>query len=264
MPNSSLSTYSHRLLATLLIRHIDYESQLAAFREQLERHREQEGYLYSQIDDLEKRSQELSNPAASFHSYDRDELCHRSVYQDAAHSMAAVGMLAPFFESIFQQMFHGLQILIKDEVTSVPDHPRFNGATTDRCWDCHYFLSDGKLKRGGIVRGIEDLSSAVGLTPHFTASLMNVLEALFSYRNKMFHLGFEWPIKERTSFNNRIRNENWDNWFSVATSDGKPWIFYMTQTFVLKCVHEIDELLSAIGRFAEDLPSPGGRNELPT
>lgn len=264
MPSSSLSTYRHRDLATLLIHHVDYESQLVAFKEQLGRHREQEDHLYSQIKDLETESKESSKLIASFPSYDRDELCHRSVYQDAAHSMAAVGMLAPFFESVFQQVFHGLRIFIQDEVTPMPAHPRFMGAITDHCWDCRYFLLDGKLKRGGIVRGIDDLSSAVGLTPYFTPSLMNVLEALFSYRNKMFHLGFEWPINERANFNNRILNENWDNWFSMATSDGKPWIFYMTQTFISKCIQEIDELLSAVGRFAEDLPCPIDRNELPT
>ena len=32
---------------------------------------------------------------------------HQSVFQDAAHSMAAVGMLAPFVESLFKQAFPG-------------------------------------------------------------------------------------------------------------------------------------------------------------
>lgn len=263
MPSSSLLTNHHRVLATLLIHHIDYESQLAAFREQLHQHREHEDKLYSKIDALEKKSQESHNPSAYFPSYDRDELCHHSVYQDAAHSMAAVGMLAPFFESILKQVFLGLRILIQEGATPTPAHPRFMDAITDRCWDCQFFLSDGKLKRGGIVLGIKDLSSAVGLSPYFTSSLTNVLEALFAYRNRMFHFGFEWPLKERTSFNKRILEENWDNWFAVATTDGKPWIFYMTKTFISKCLEEIDELLIAVGKFAEDLPNPPTQNGLP-
>jgi hypothetical protein len=33
---------------------------------------------------------------------------HRSAYQEAAHSMSAIGMLAPFVETVFYQYFRGI------------------------------------------------------------------------------------------------------------------------------------------------------------
>jgi hypothetical protein len=48
-----------------------------------------------------------------------------------------------------------------------------------------------------------------------------VLEALFEYRNRVLHSGFEWPPENRAKFENRIKA--WPaGWFECATSGDKP------------------------------------------
>jgi hypothetical protein len=76
-----------------------------------------------------------------------------------------------------------------------------------------------------------------------------MLEALFEYRNAMFHCGFEWPPIERQKFD--IRRTKWpSDWFSVSSSGHQPWIFYLTDTFVDRCFTVIDAVLGGIGAFA--------------
>ncbi len=77
---------------------------------------------------------------------------------------------------------------------------------------------------------------------------------VFGYRNKMFHHGFEWPADERSKFAKLILSENWpDSWFKAATSDGNPWIYYMTETYISDCVSVTEQIIEAIGRFARQL-----------
>jgi hypothetical protein len=78
-----------------------------------------------------------------------------------------------------------------------------------------------------------------------------VLQALFEYRNKMFHCGFEWPPVERKRFAEKRDRDKWpSDWFSMATSGEEPWIFYLTEAFSEHCLDIIYSVLSGIGAFA--------------
>ena len=49
------------------------------------------------------------------------------------------------------------------------------------------------------------------------------LAVLFAYRNKMLHLGFEWPSRELERFEEQLESSRWPtDWFSKATSDDRP------------------------------------------
>jgi hypothetical protein len=90
-----------------------------------------------------------------------------------------------------------------------------------------------------------------GLTAHLPADLKPTLQALFEYRNNMFHFGFEWPTNERERF--QKRTADWpSDWFSMAAIDHKPWIFYLTDAFIDHCLTIIDSVLGGIGVFARD------------
>ena len=52
------------------------------------------------------------------------ELAEMSCYQDAAHSMAAVGMIAPFMESFFRAYFRSIE---KDFSTGKPRQEHIKG-----------------------------------------------------------------------------------------------------------------------------------------
>ena len=132
--------------------------------------------------------------------------------------MAAVGMLTPFVESLFVSIFSRLSkrgVEIGD-----PSSPPMY-ASLDNFWDPHYVKTNGKIRKGSPVDGIMRLSNSTRLQAYLPHDLETVLTALFSYRNKMFHLGFEWPERERKKFSKRIAEHGWTDWFSNSSHDHK-------------------------------------------
>jgi hypothetical protein len=112
-------------------------------------------------------------------------------------------------------------------------------------WNCRYVSDSGKRK--DIARGIAELCTAVGLTPSLSLEPQKVLEALFAYRNRMLHCGLESPEYERTKFACLIQENGRDDWFALATSSDKPWVFCLTERFIKACLDEIERMLSGIG-----------------
>ena len=63
------------------------------------------------------------------------------------------------------------------------------------------------------------------------------LSALFAYRNKMFHGGFEWSSEELKSFERKLSENRWPpDWFSWAIFGDEPWMCYMTSDFISHCL----------------------------
>lgn len=115
-------------------------------------------------------------------------------------------------------------------------------------WDCQYASSNPKNKH--VVAGIVELAEVTGLAANLPIDLKSTLTALFAYRNKLFHLGFEWPGRDREAFAKRISNEGWPaDWFSQATSGGEPWRFYVTDTFIDHCLATVEQILDGLGAF---------------
>ena len=107
--------------------------------------------------------------------------------------MAAVGMIAPFVESLFREAFREF----------------------DREW-----------QRGDMVRNLLNSISEMGLGKYMPEDLEFTLTALFEYRNRMLHSGFEWPREVRESFDRRLENSGWPvEWFSRATIDDESRMF---------------------------------------
>ncbi len=164
--------------------------------------------------------------------------------------MAAVGMLAPLFESILCQSFSGIRRSFETNSIPFSSHLRWK-LITKKQWDCHFVFTQSGGKEKNLVKGVLQLADATGLTVHLPNDFGPTLQALFEYRNKMFHFGFEWPTVERERF--QKRTADWpSDWFRMATSDHKPWIFYLTDTFIHHCLTIIDNVLSGVGVFARD------------
>ena len=196
----------------------DYDSQMDAISALLYRLAEADVNLAINIENTRKIASHSSGDANESAVEQWVDLMHASIYQDAAHSMAAVGMLAPVIESVFKNAF--LKI----------------GA---------------ELPRGDLVKGIEATAKRVGLAPYLPYELTLTLEALFEYRNKMFHYGFEWPPNESRKFDNRL--SDWPTgWFEKATVDDKPWMFYMTPEFIQHCLIIIRICIDEIDHFLSD------------
>ena len=207
--------------------------------------------LAAEIKELDEDVRAYARWNAKYRMYLEDrwlDALHQSGFQGAAHSMAAVGMLAPFIESLFVSIFSGLRKYVQIKNNGSNDDPRI-AAPQDEFWDPHFAFDPGGYRRA-IVDGIEQLSRTIGLSKYLPSGYVKMLSALFAYRNKMFHLGFEWPMKERCKFNKRVQSGEWpDEWFGKATRGDKPWIFYMSDEFITHCLKTIDEVLEAIGAY---------------
>ena len=194
----------------------DYEAQLVAIHSVLDRNREAEAQAAARIRDLEAAIQKHGHP---HHWVDH---MHNYTFLDAAHSMAAVGLIAPLIESLFDRTF------------------RYFGH--EDVWE--------KIRRHDVAKGILKLAEDIGLKKHLPDDLDRTLLALFAYRNKMFHCGLEWPEKERKDFANRICSNGWTNCFSCAESGGDPWCFYLSKEFVDHCLKTVDSIIDGMGAYA--------------
>lgn len=237
-----------RDLALVLLGDADFEAQLIAIRAALHRNAATE----------RQTGEEIKQFAEGVKNYSGDEeyqvnlenhwvdLMHGSVFQDAAHSMSAVGMLAPFLESLLVALFAGIREHQQGDDPAAQD-PRSTAVEKD-FWDPHYVF--GPARRTDLVEGARQLAASTGLTAHLPSGWDTVIEALMSYRNKMFHHGFEWPQSERDKFEKRIANDGWrPEWFLKSTSAGKPWIFYMSSIFIDQCIVTIEDILAGAGAY---------------
>ncbi len=125
-------------------------------------------------------------------------------------------MLAPFIEAIFTAIF--------------PCLPK-----------------EKKKKNQGIAKAIICLSKSKKLIHFFPEDFEKTIEALFLYRNKMFHNGLIWPENERKQF--RIKKGGWpQSWFEETTDTEQPWIFYMSTEFIEHCLWTIEQVLDGYGK----------------
>ncbi len=252
---SSLEMTDHEM-ASVILPNLDYEAQLIAISGLLARNHEADERLEARMKSFEeyaRKSAGLSNERA----VDLwGEYFYTSVYQSAAHSMAALGMIAPFFESMFFQAFHGIRRRYFEPNVIMHGARRLGINDPEQFWDCHCYYDRRKRKcKDNLVFGILQLSEAVELQPFLPNNLQSTLAALFSYRNQMFHNGFEWQQTRCDNFSARIVKSGWQEWFSASTRGDKPWIFYMTDKFIEHSLETAQKVLESFGRYAKNRDS---------
>lgn len=208
--------------------------------------------LKGHIAESHNRCQVLHNEIESS-TFPIGDLVYTSIFRDIAHSMTAVGALAPFAESVF---VHSLgYICSKFEKQFPSTHTRWKNAN-QLAWDCHLSFNENGCVEKNISKGIIQLLEALDVKNKFPANLEKILSALFAYRNKMFHGGYEWLEDEREKFWKRVEKE-WNigghEWFQNASSGGKVWIIYMSDTFIEECLDCIKDSLSAFESIFRDM-----------
>ena len=243
---------SNRDQALFLIQERDLEAQLLPIRGALRRNQKADEAVSEKIRELDKYIRSYAGGDDRYQMYIEDQwvdAIHHSVFQDAAHSMAAVGMLAPFVESLFVSIFSGLRKRQQQEDGNAQAADVRTAGSMAEFWDPHFVFERGG-RRIDLVVGIKQLSASTGLTEFLPGDYEKTLSALVAYRNKMFHNGFEWPMEERLRFDERIRSESWPaDWFEKSTSGDEPWIFYMSNAFIEHCLATIDRVLEGVGTY---------------
>ena len=249
--NFSWFEVSNRDQALFLIHECDLEAQLLAIKGALCWNRQADEAVAAKIKEFEEQIHAYAGGDQEYQMHLEDswiDAMHGSVFQDAAYSMAAVGMLAPFVESLFVSIFSGLREYKQSNNGASRDDPRI-AASQNEFWDPHFVFDQGGRRRD-LVDGIEQLARTTGLLEYLPSGYDRVLLALFAYRNKMFHLGFEWPMEERIKFGDRVRSGEWPaEWFQKSTTGDEPWIFYMSDEFIRHCLTTIDEVLEGVGAY---------------
>jgi hypothetical protein len=219
----------------------EWDYQLRAIESLLWRNAKDETSLSEEIKQNELRGSRSER--------DDDKLCDLlkySDYQGIAHSMAAVGMIAPFLESVFHQGFQGIRKEFYSSAvsTGLPQHKRTEDFLVS-FWDCHKVAG----AEDDLVKGILALADAVGLTSYLPGDSRPTLKALFIYRNKMFHNGFEWPAKQRRDFKKQVRDNKWDGWFSYPEKEDAPAMFFMTDAFIKHCLAFTRQVVDGFNRY---------------
>lgn len=250
--NNAMEPLADRDYIYMLELAFDPESQLRAIYGLLSRNEKADDELVAEIRAAEEHAKKLPGIWNDHAVEECIDLMHHSVYQDATHSMSALGMLAPLIESVLAQCF--IRIGRKFFTTESPPsgHDRWKSAAPE-VWDCHFQHVGGRLRKASIVEGAKQLAEETGLQKYLPADIWTGLTALFAYRNKMFHNGLEWPEDDRKNFQDRITTDRWPStWFSQATSGGEPWVFYMTQNFIEHCHDAANKVLDAFGRLIKN------------
>jgi len=234
--------------ACLVIPNLDYESQLYAIRDLINLHIHMEEHVDSDLKAMKDSEEKYGNLKSDNFITEWEQRVHESVYQSAAYSMAAVGMLSPLMESLFTHAFEGIREKFFSPQQDNNQHKRWEYIECDK-WNCHIAWGTSGRK-DDLVRGILQLSDAIGLKPFLPSDIEHVLEALFSYRNRMFHHGFEWPLAQRQKYWKRINSSRWDkSWFIASTTNEEPWIIYLTDMFISHCISTIENIIESIGAY---------------
>jgi hypothetical protein len=233
---------------SLIPTEFDLDRQLEIIQAIFHRNRKTSGETIKEIESIKEAANRLQGSAADQAVEDYGTMVYWAIYEDAAHGMSAIAMLAPLYERVL----HGCLALIggtyHQQHLPNPTHVRWTGGSDYR-WDCRYFWPGTKWKKD-VYLGSKQLLEALDLLSVLPADFLPVYSVVVAYRNKMFHHGLEWPIAERKSFKGRIVSEGWSaDWFSCSQSGNDPWMVSLTDQFVDRCIALLLALADLLGGY---------------
>ncbi len=238
-----------------LVHNIDWQSQLRAVRLMLSRNR-QAGKAYSKA--IEEDAAEVKAYSGPHHDHYVDQhvdMIHQSVYRDAAESMAAIGMIAPLVESTLGQSLAALGDMYDRKIINPGSHKRWKRAGDHPArWNCQFYFNGKGEASNNIILGLPQLAAACGLDKYLSEDFLTWFEAMFTYRNFMFHGGFEWAIERRQLFEMEVENKGWTSFFNCSTTNERPWIYYIENKAIDALPSMVEDMLDSLGRFARTLP----------
>jgi hypothetical protein len=242
MPHTPLRDY----FTTFLGLDFDIDRQLQAIRTMLNRNALAEDALEAEVTAADNAAQR--GDAYAERAIDEwTDLLEESTYQAAAHSLSAVGMLAPLYETVFHRGFDGIGRKVFNFGNPTTKHKRWE-LVDNRRWDCRYVGKRKANEHGEIVEvwqrhvlaGITQLTEAAQLS--LPDRCVDTITALFNYRNTMFHRGMEWEEQDVDKLAATMRPADWSSWFNQF---GRFCI--MTPHFVDQCLQLIEGVLEAFG-----------------
>jgi hypothetical protein len=241
--------YLYRLVST-----IDWDAQLEAIRAVLGQHRHSADGVNAKIKALEETARTYEGPHHDHVVDEHVDAIWRSSYSDAAITLSALGMIVPMIESVFAQTFNSLGVKYITKGIAPPAHRRWERAREHpEGWNAQWYFGKDQ-HRVDIVSGLPQLCEAAGVAAYLQPDNLDWIVALLTYRNRMFHGGFEWAIPQREKFMTLVEKRGWDRYFTWSTSGGEPWIFYLRDEVIDSLPDRMFSILSGLGRFTKALP----------
>jgi hypothetical protein len=161
------------------------------------------------------------------------EGCIEGTYAHIGYCHTAVAALAPMFEGMFAHEFMVLRLINGDKVPD-GEHRRCK-KDAEVFWNPKLSVNRKDELEQNVQQGSVQILTALNLIKRFPPKFKSATEALFTYRNRSLHDGYEWPKEKRVKFKKLIDGHGWGDWFSWARENGDPWIAYMNDEFIREC-----------------------------
>src|ERR1035441_3914578 len=148
---------SDRDMAVGILNRMDYEQQLMAISGLLRRNKVADEQLEIERKEIIAFIKQSDGPTQLRAIDESGENFYAMVYQGAAHSMAALGMIAPLYESMFYQAFQGIRTNFFGVNAILPGH-RSSITDPDAFWNCRNYYDRGSAKvKVNVPAGIQQL-----------------------------------------------------------------------------------------------------------
>lgn len=238
-----------------LLDNLDWDSQLSAVRLMIARNKEAREAYDKAIKRDKEEVQAYRGPYRHHYDDQHTDMLHETIFRDAAESMAAIGMIAPMVESTLGQSLAALGNMYETKKIAPPVHKRWTRAGTHKeRWNCQFHFNNKKEAKNNILEGFPQLAAASGLEPFLPPGFHSWFKAMFSYRNSMFHGGFEWSLERRSAFRESIEKNGWEQFFTCSETGGQPWAYYLTNDTLNEMPSVVETLLDGLAAFAKSLP----------
>lgn len=190
----------------------------------------------------------------------------------AACSQIIAASFCPLLESLFTRAFDRFRLAC--QCLAQPNHVRWTAQLTQsdefKRWSpCWHFYKQDRPPRNDFLKGYRQVLEAIGFdgTLPEKSHEAQVMAALFMYRNKSLHHGYEWPERTRAAFVENLKQQSrayqrWKDWFFVCEYGGKPWIITSSKRLAVDAVEAVKTIASKLREVETQLggtPSEEGK-----
>ena len=192
------------------------------------------------------------------------DLCVERHFVDAACSQTIVAAICPLFETLFSRAFSRIKKVCADNKTEFKNHKRWTLELEPRDehkrWSPYWVFNEGDWPRRNLLEGYQNLLEAIGFETAIPklSHEAQVLAALFMYRNKSLHHGYEWPSEVCNNLKRAVESlkstvedrsngrDRWKTWFQLHSVGEEPCLITITKQFVLDAVASIKPIATKL------------------
>ncbi|MBX3396772.1 MAG: hypothetical protein KF841_15550 [Phycisphaerae bacterium] len=191
------------------------------------------------------------------------DLCIGRCFVDAACSQTVVAAICPFIESLFTRAF-AIMRPAWQAGSAIKSHLRWTKQLKPgdeyKRWSPSWVFNVKSYPRQGFIEGTQQLLEALGFgsaiptdSPEF-----NLVSALFLYRNKSLHHGYEWPTDPLNAFKLNMdaasrKDSRWQQWFDISTIGADLWMITITKQLVVDSLGAMQSIATSLREIENEI-----------